>query len=313
ENKAISNLPLLTSKFNTIVDELFTPLRYDEFRLLLFEAKYFCNIVPLYTTSAKLNRAISKCKFIAFLYGVSCIYKVGNSFIPCYIKQAKKSITGEYVYLELATAESLLSSYGDNTKIDTTFKLQLADIENDVVIMRWDELCFGAYYTFLPFIKLESNLLDMLTTEGFSLIKKFNYQASSPSVIRDEMKNFFNPKSPWNISCFLEDELKSRLSQFDLGNKEKNQFLEYFEFTMNVYYSKLGRRFNVDTKPERNVSGEVEASQSNFDILEQGHRMEMENFRMELFNKYGIEVHLQRIKMEDEEKDIENEDITDNL
>ena len=37
---------------------------------------------------------------------------------------------------------------------------------------------------------------------------------------------------------------------------------------MNTYYSLLGRRCNIDMKAERNVSGEIEASQSNFDILE---------------------------------------------
>lgn len=143
---------------------------------------------------------------------------------------------------------------------------------------------------FLPFIKLQSNLLDMLTTEGFTLIKKLNYQASSPTVIKDEMKNFFNPKSPFNLSTFIDDEMKSRFKVLNLKEDDKNNFLQYFEFTMNTYYSLLGRRFNIDMKAERNVSGEIEASQSNFDILEYEHVIQMENFIKDFKNKFGIDI-----------------------
>ena len=290
EQKMKSNIPVFTKEYKNIVDDIFTPLRYEEFRLLLFQANYFCNIFPIYSQSVKLTNAISIAKHTAFLYGISAIYKVGNVFIPCYIKTSKKSITGTFIELELSLASDVFSSYGEIDDLPITFKLKQKDIEKDVVFMKWDTLALGAYYIFLPFIKLQANLLDMLTTEGFSLIKKLNYQASSQKVIRDEMTNFFNPKSPFNISTFIGDEMKSRFKVLKLNEDDKNSFLQYFEFTMNTYYSLLGRRFNIDMKAERNVSGEIEASQSNFDILEAGHVIQMKNFIKDFENKYGIKI-----------------------
>ena len=290
ETKMENNIPIFAKEYSNIVDELFTPLRYEEFRLLLFQAKYFCSIFPIQSQSVKLNNAIAMCKHIAFMYGIGCIYKTCGKFIPCYIKDSKRSVLGTYTYLELSIANDVFSSKGVIDEVPKRFILKADDIENDVVFMQWDTLALGAYYMFLPFIKLQANLLDMLTTEGFTLIKKLNYQASSPSVIKDEMKNFFNPKSPFNLSTFIDDEMKSRFKVLNLKEDDKNNFLQYFEFTMNTYYSLLGRRFNIDMKAERNVSGEIEASQSNFDILEYEHVIQMENFIKDFKNKYGIDI-----------------------
>lgn len=293
EVKAKSNLPIFSKAYENIVDDLFKPLRYEEFRLLIFQAKYFCNIFPITSDSVKLTNAIAQCKYTAFLYGRGAIYRESGKFIPCYIKKSKKSLTGEITYLELALSDSVLSFSGATVspKPPTTFKLQnKEDIDKNVVFMNWDTLCLGAYYMFLPFIKLQLNLLDMLTTEGFTLIKKLNYHASSPDVVKEEMTNFFNPRSPFNIFTPIEDEMRSRFKVLDLNENDKNNFLQYFEFTMNTYYALLGRRFNVDMKPERNVSGEVEASQSNFDILEAEHIVQMENFIKDFKNKFGIEI-----------------------
>lgn len=307
EQKALNNLPLFSKEYKDTVDDLFKPLRYEEFRLLLFQAKYFCNIYPIISESVKLTNAISICKYTAFLYGRAAIYRESGRFLPCYIKKAKKSLTGQIIKLDLALADTVLSSYGESPKPPTTFKLKAEDIEKNVVFMNWDTLSIGAYYMFLPFIKLQLNLLDMLTTEGFTLIKKLNYHASSPNVVKDEMTNFFNPRSPFNIFTPIEDEMRSRFKVLDLNESDKNNFLQYFEFTMNTYYSLLGRRFNIDMKPERNVSSEVEASQSNFDILEAEHIVQMENFIKDFKNKFGIVI-------KDYKEEVENDiDKTDNI
>ena len=291
EKKALNNLPLFSNEYKKTVDDLFKPLRYEEYRLLLFQAKYFCNVFPIISESVKLTNAISTCKYIAFLYGRAAVYRESGKFLPCYIKKSKKSLTGEFTYLELSLADGVLASYEASPKPPTTFKLKnKEDIDSNVVFMNWDTLSIGAYYMFLPFIKLQLNLLDMLTTEGFTLIKKLNYHASSPDVVKEEMTNFFNPRSPFNIFTPIEDEMRSRFKVLDLNENDKNNFLQYFEFTMNTYYSLLGRRFNIDMKPERNVSGEVEASQSNFDILEAEHVIQMENFIKDFKNKFGITI-----------------------
>ena len=300
-DKMESDIPKFSKKFKSISDEIFKPLRYEEFRLLLFQAKYFCNVFPITCESVKLSNAINKCKYISFLYGRACIYKMGKVFIPCYIKKATKSQTGKIMSVHLSLAEGIFSSFGNIEKTPITFKLNEQDIEEKVVFMNWDTLNLGAYYIFRPFIALQQNLLDMLTTEGFTLIKKLNYQASSPSVIKTEMENFFNPQSPFNLSTHIEDEMQSRFKVLNLNENDKNNFLQYFEFTMNTYYSLLGRRFNIDMKPERNVSGEVEASQSNFDILEAEHVIQMENFIKDFKNKFGVEIKDYRDEEEDEQ------------
>ena len=136
EEKAINNLPKYIKNYEDTVESLFKPLRYEEFRLLLFQAKYFCNIFPIISESVQLTNAISICKYTAFLYGRAAIYRESGKFIPCYIKKAKKGLTGEFTYLELALADTVLSSYGEKPKAPATFKLKnKIDIDNNVVFM----------------------------------------------------------------------------------------------------------------------------------------------------------------------------------
>ena len=62
-----NNIPIFAKEYSKILDELFTPVRYEEFRLILFQAKYFCSIFPIHTQSVKLNNAIAMSKHIAFM------------------------------------------------------------------------------------------------------------------------------------------------------------------------------------------------------------------------------------------------------
>lgn len=66
----------------------------------------------------------------------------------------------------------------------------------------------------------------------------------------------------------------------------------------------LGRRINVDRKKERNITNEVEMSESNFDILENEIRVNRTNFLNEFSKKVKKPV---RIIQEDKDSDSESE------
>ena len=76
------------------------------------QPKYLCNIYPIISESVKLTNAISICKYTSFLYGRAAIYRESGRFITCYIKKAKKSLTGKIIKLDLPLADTVLSSYG---------------------------------------------------------------------------------------------------------------------------------------------------------------------------------------------------------
>ena len=53
--------------------------------------------------------------------------------------------------------------------------------------------------------------------------------------------------------------MKSRFKVLNLIDDDKNNYLQYFEFTIITYYSLLRRRFNNEMKAKRKLTAENEA------------------------------------------------------
>ena len=59
-------------------------------------------------------------------------------------QKSKKIFNWTNIKLDLALADTVLSSYGESTKPPTTFKIKAEDIEKNVVFMNRDTLSKGA-------------------------------------------------------------------------------------------------------------------------------------------------------------------------
>lgn len=278
---------------------------YDLWRLLNFQADYYCNVFEMKSNNSKLNNAIQIAKRTAFIFGKSGIYKMGETLIPIYIKSSKLANDGCYLWLEVSPAievlaqNSLLPKSNNvnsfNEKLKNTWDLKIYGEElNNVAILKWDANALGAWWKFLPFMNMQKRMLIMLNVEGYSLTKKFNNKVANPNTLSAEVDAYFDETNPFTYSSMINGEMPNKITSIELGGGTSTQhFTDFYREWLDIWYSILGRRFNNDFKKERNITDEVQASQSNFDILENEHKMYLENFARDLKLLTTFEIELE--------------------
>lgn len=119
--------------------------------------------------------------------------------------------------------------------------------------------------------------------------------------VKSLLENFIKPLKFWYI--------KRRLASLDSSIKVvenvdglievTSKYLEIYDGMLDAYYHLFGIRNNVDYKKERNVSSEVQASQSFFDRMENEYLKMFKIFMKDFKNKAHIE-----IKLKEENDDI---------
>lgn len=112
--------------------------------------------------------------------------------------------------------------------------------------------------------------------------------------VKSILENFIKPLKFWYI--------KRRLASLDSSIKVvenvdglievTSKYLEIYDGMLDAYYHLFGIRNNVDYKKERNVSSEVQASQSFFDRMENEYYKMFKIFMKDFKNKSGIEIQL---------------------
>lgn len=254
------------------LNKKFESSNYDFYRMLSFEADYYCNRWPFYSDSAELQRKVMIAVRTAFFYGSSCIYKFQGRYYPCYIQKAVTANSGEYIYLTLRPAGDVLGQQTANPefKKDTPKFIVRGDNLLNVAMYEWDTTKMGAYYRFSPFINQKARIAKMLTSDVFTYFKSHEYSVTDPKNLKKEMDLYFDEDLPFKV--------KVGVTEAGITNKFKTTgetttstslpFIQYVEFWQKFWYSTLGRRTNMDQKRERNITSEVEASQSAIDVLE---------------------------------------------
>lgn len=119
--------------------------------------------------------------------------------------------------------------------------------------------------------------------------------------VKSLLENFIKPLKFWYI--------KRRLASLDSSIKVvenvdglievTSKYLEIYDGMLDAYYHLFGIRNNVDYKKERNVSSEVQASQSFFDRMENEYLKMFKIFAKDFKNKAHIE-----IKLKEENDDV---------
>lgn len=281
----------LNTNISKVMVDQFSAEQYDIWRLLNFQADYYCNLFTVQCESTSLLWAIQTAQRVAFIYGVSGIYWFGNRYIPFYVRKSELGIDGQYIRMQIAPATTILPQQSQlPKKYPVLFTLEAEDIAKNVAIFKWDTLALGAWYKFGPFINQQKRMFEMLTTEGYSLIKKFDYKVNDPSAFIEEFKLYYSTNNPYIISSKVGDEFSNKINMLQVNSGSAQNFVNYFYEWQNIWYQILGRRNNTDMKKERNVTNEVEASQSNFDILETDHYLHFKVFVKRLEEMLGIKL-----------------------
>lgn len=288
-----NTIPYFSSEIKKLFNTSSKDKTYELWWILNFHADYFVSIYPIKCEEAYLTRMINALFRIHFLYGNCGIYRNPNGeFIPIYETRVDcdksgrpKKILGNLIWDILAGQDLDAKNFKPNIVISKD------EIENNYVRLCTKSSGFGAIITWLPFVKQQVSLLKKIYAYSYMFFRKTLYNVGDNSTSLKEIELFFNDDIPFFINLDAFDGVSKRFTSegIDSGSGSGvDELINYYNFVIDVYYSLLGRRSNVDTKVERNVVSEVEASQDNFDILQMEDRVLKEAFMDELKSKFGI-------------------------
>lgn len=252
----------------------------DPYWLLQLQANYFCNIIQFECDSPYFKEMIIKVIRCAFLNGKAGIIfdKLTNKVYAVSVSNVEYDLYGNIISVDYQAIDSVITS--ESTKaISRLKKLRLyADETKQIAVFNWGTLGISAWVIMWPFIKQQASLLRVMNTMIFSFIKKFIYKVNDPLASKDEMELFFDLDNPFIIETGLTDGIKNKFSAFEVGNTgSQKDYIDYYEKSIQIWYDLFGRRLNTDTKKERNIVAEVDASQESYD-----------NLHLEICNQFDI-------------------------
>lgn len=254
---------------NKLKAENFT---YNFYFLLQQQADYFTNLIPFRFTTKEITEAVYKVIRAGVIYGKSGIWITSTGqLIPLYINEVVYDpFDGHPVKLSAALVDKVFSQKTTQPQnINYVWFDEKEDNFDNIYIFNSTSTGFGGLITWRPFLLQFENLLKMLYTHSYSYLKTIYYDVKDPSTSTKELDLFFSSENPFLINVGNDDVLlTNKFKEFNFTNTDKGGFFEYLENFLNVYYDLIGRRYNVDFKKERNVTSEVEASQDNFNVLQ---------------------------------------------
>lgn len=267
---------------------------YNFYWLLNFHANYFVSVFPVKTKDAKMNELIYNCFRVHFMYGACGIFKKGDLTLGVYEKRVHYNNLGEIKSIEFAYLNDLLGGKQapDFKKLKTAFTIGAEELEKSYARLRTNSIGFGAITTWMPFVKQQESLLKKIYMYSFVFHRKISYKAADLSTSTEELDMFFNEDVPFYLELDADLGTGNRFTAESINGSGGSGVAEletYYNMFIETYYHLLGRRINLDDKKERNVSVEVNSSQSNFDILQNEDRICKEDFLNKMTEITGVQ------------------------
>lgn len=266
-------------------------VNYHMWMVLNLHCDYFANYFKIYCENPALFEAIIKVFRGYFYFGNAGILFINNSYIPVYEIKSNFNSSGELTSVEVGYLTELFAR--ENSEYYKPPKNTLTIKKN--MLKDYIRLSGGvsAYIKWLPFVKLQTQLLTMINDHRFFIHKNLGINCKDPSVLQKEIEMYFNLEVPFFIN--IGSTTNTNTNNFlELGgvNNANDKIISYYEQTTKIYYELLGRRKNTDFKKERNITAEVAASQSNFDILLNNEQHYKKLFLKQISEKTGEKVYL---------------------
>lgn len=243
-------------------------VNYQYWWVLNFHANYFANLFKLENVEdINLYHAIILTFRMYFYYGnAGIIVNQDQSFIPVYEVESKTKKDGSVDYIKVGYAHDIVSQ-GVNAydKMPANiYTIKGEELKNYARLIGGE----NAFIKWLPFVRLQTEMLTLINNHRFFMNKKLLINVNDPDALKQETDLFFDINNPFIINIDTDNINSNKFeSQGFSGHVNANDLLDYYSFVIKVYYELLGRRLNIDFKNERNTAKEVDASQSNFDIL----------------------------------------------
>lgn len=285
-------------------------INYNEFLILNFHADYFTNYFKLKCEDKQLTEIVLKVFRGYFYFGNVGIYFIKNNMIAVYEINRKVKSDNTVEMVEVAYLNNLFTS-DINTNIfkkpDNTFKIKGNDLNNYISLNGG----LSAYIKWLPFAKLQKQVLGMINDHRFFVHKNLGINCKDPTNLQKEIEIYYNLEVPFFIN--IGSTTNTNTNTFvDLNQTESvnNKVFEYYDNITKIYYELLGRRKNTDFKKERNITAEINASQSNFDILLNNEKLLKQIFLKEVSNKTGINIEIEEEQIANDLQPMNNQQST---
>lgn len=258
-NSMIVNL----SGIATTINEVEIPQWY----LFEYQTNYYANTIKFETEDSDIFYKTKKMIRHAFQNGAAVLFKYGDTVCIGGVDKINEE-------------NGVVKSY-DIYYIPTFYNTQLTEEmikrfkrvtidKANVALFMWSNSTITNWKTIYSFCKLQQKLLNMITVDCYSNIKKYNYKVINPGKIQQELDNYFNEKLPVIMSPDGLD-FENKLEPLDLRNSSNNpnSIVEMYKQVCGVYNAIFGRRTNNDFKKERSVTQEISLTSDNYEILEQ--------------------------------------------
>lgn len=276
KERNVQSLDSFTSRITAELDAQSINNTYNYWFILNFMADYFSNIVPFRFKDVNIQRAVMIAIRLGVIYGQSALWWNDNKLAGMYINNLEHDEMGYPKVLDLASGVSLLLTQSKQYDGTTEFKgyedLKVVPKEVDDNIFTFLPYNYrvGGLINWRPFLLTFERLLKMVYTNSFQYAKSFTYRVNDVQMAYDEIKMFFNNENPFLIEVGNDDTpLANRINKIEIGDSGSSYNLfTFIKDYLNLFYELIGRRENTDKKNERNIKGEVQASQNNFDVLQ---------------------------------------------
>lgn len=262
---------------------------YSLWYLLQLMADYFSNLIYFRFDSQQLTEEAYRAIRTACIFGTAAIIKTktGEIVTPDGVKDVITPIAYYVANLEtdgfgiptklkvypsngLFMNQTVISSYGD----DKAFKKVMNGLtyievpyNTDVYLLSYSAAGWGGLTKWLYFLKQFERILKMLYSHSYSYVKSIIYNVADRAASQEELKIFFS-ESPFLVNIGDDEILSNRFKPFELTNEARNSVADFINSFIEIYYSLLGRRSNVDYKKERNITSEIAMSGENYDTLQ---------------------------------------------
>lgn len=312
---SVRDINEMTAAIRRVSDYLIREKNIDPYFLLQMQGDYFCNTCRFETKDRYLKRLVINVIRGAFLMGCAGIYKniTLNILEPVYITGLEYGIDGKLKSAKILPLDTCMQKMNqiktELTANDFKGMREVKDCDN-LAVFSWGTMGYSAWITKWPFVKLQHLFLTIIIINGFVFNKKWIYKINNFTNIADEIKLFFDPANPFIVNVGSTEDLANRFATEEKGNSAGNSdVIDYYNKMIGVYYQLMGRKINSDYKKERNVSDEVEASQENFDVVQNDWLAQFELF-IEDLKAIGMQIDI--VKQEEMKEEKEEEENADN-
>lgn len=268
---------------------------------MLRQAQYWQNVFTpknWYDLSIETKQAVKLLLTTLFLFGSCALYydKQKKRLIPyvlygeCNCDMYGQITSGAGVPAGLSYKWGNMSwDNGQHTPHENLIKQYKIDLTTEnSVFFQWNQWKLGAIIVYTPLVN------QLLKAQ-----KRVMNTAALTNLMMEE-KCYFGMTSGQDQKILDNDGiLHSAINTIggkytpieDTDNGQKLlAMITYYEWLKGLWYEKVGRRFNVNEKQERNINSEVQYSQLVFSILEKEHLNFLQIGAQKVKEQFGIEI-----------------------